>query len=266
MGSRIVMINTILRLTRPLVVLDCETTGVNTEQDRIIQLAITKHFPPPKDPIRWTSFINPGIPIPVEIQQVHGITDETLASAPKFATLAPELIRTAMTGVDFAGHGVMFDLKMFRGECRRASVTWDWEKTDARVIDTLRIRQVLRPNDLSTVYEEVTGQKLTNAHDAGADVEATEIILEGLLTKHPHVPRDIVALADFCWPVKSDSVDKAGKLVWRNGEACFSFGKWSGQPLRLVDRGYLKWVMGGDFPPETKTWIERALAGERIVR
>jgi len=255
-----------LQLLRPLTVFDVETTGVSWDNDRIIQISVTKHSPS-KDPIRWTSLVNPSIPVPVEIQRIHGITDEALAGAPTFKSLAADLARTAFTGVDFAGHGVTFDLKMFRAECRRAGVEWDWEKTDAKVIDTLRIRQITMPNDLSTVYEDITGQKLTNAHDAGADVIATEIVLAGQLSRHTKLPRTVTALADFCWPKKTDAVDAAGKFVWRNGKACLAFGKFSGRPLDDPSvKDYLAWMLRGDFPPETKDIVKRALSGEMPVK
>lgn len=254
------MINRVLQLTRPLTMFDVESTGSNPDQDRIIQLSITMHYSE-KDPVRWVSDINPGVLVPPEIQKIHGITDARLAEAPTFKSIAAEIVRKTLTNVDFAGHGVMFDLRMIRAECRRAGLDWDWEKTDSAVIDTLRIRQITRPNDLKTVYAEITGKTLDNAHDAGADVAATEEVLLGLLALYPHIPRTPAKLSEFCWPKKADAVDRAGKFVWRHHEACIGFGKFNGTPLKDVDAGYLRWMLKGDFPPDTKAIAEDALNG-----
>jgi DNA polymerase III subunit epsilon len=249
-----------LSLVRPLAVVDLEATGA-LDNDRIIQIAITIHYHH-RDPIAWKTLINPEIPIPREIQEVHGISDEAIAHAPKFKDIAAELVRKALTDTDYAGQHVSFDLKMLRQECRRVGVAWDWETTDSKVIDTLRILQVKEPRDLSTLYERFVGQKLKDAHDAGNDVAATEAILEAMLKTWPDLPRDVHALGELLITKRNHSIDRQGKIIWRHGEACIGFGKkWMGTPLRQVDRGYLKWMLKEDFPPDTKAICEAALAG-----
>ncbi len=252
-----------LNLTRSLTCFDVETTGVG-EDDRIIQLGITKHYPEGKEPVRWVSLVNPEMPIPPEVSRVHGITDDNVAKAPKFADIVHSLVR-ALTHTDFLGHGVTFDLKKIRGECRRVGIDWNWETSDSRVIDTLRLRQVTMPNDLSTCYQDITGEKLDNAHDAGIDVMATEIVLAGQLERYS-LPRNIAELAAVCWPKKADWIDATGKLVWRNGEACLGFGKHNGKPLKNCDKGYLSWILGQDFPSDFKTIIIEAKAGRFPVK
>ena len=75
-------LNEMLDLSRPLVVLDTETTGVDVAKDRIVQVGfqvweaagMTKE---------WRTLVNPGIPIPQEVVEVHGITDAMVQSCQK---------------------------------------------------------------------------------------------------------------------------------------------------------------------------------------
>ncbi len=253
----------VLTLVRPLTLFDVETTGT-LRTDRIVQIAVTVHYPD-KDPVAWSTLVNPGMPIPAESSAVHGITDEMVLGAPFFSQLAPRLAATAMTGCDFAGQRVTYDLRTFRAECKRVGVVWDWEADGALVIDTLRIRQIARPADLATLYAEATGLTLDDAHDAGADVRATEAVLAWQVREHG-LPRDVATLAAHCWPKRADRVDAEGKLIWRGGEAVVAFGKGEGIPLRQMDRGWLNWVLREDFSAELKGICREALAGRFPVK
>lgn len=63
----------------PLLSLDCESTGLAIESDRIVTIAIGRSTGPGDwNPIE-DSLINPGVPIPAEATKVHGITDEDAA-------------------------------------------------------------------------------------------------------------------------------------------------------------------------------------------
>lgn len=251
----------ILAITRPLVVLDVETTGT-TGQDRILQIAATKHYPDARPAVHWATYVNPEIPVPETSRAVHGITDEMLKDAPTFEMLAEKLIRSVLTGVDFAGHNVGFDLKMIRSECNRVAQPWDWERSDSCVIDTLRIYQIKDPRDLASAHWRFVKQVLADGHDAGRDVQATERVLLGQLAEFEDLPRNVAALAEFCQPKRSDSVDRSGKIVWRDGVACIGFGKkWNGVALSKVDRGYFQWMLNNDFPLDTQDIVRHALLG-----
>ena len=63
-----------LALHKPLVVLDLETTGVNQQEDRIVELAAVR-FTPELSAEPFHTGINPGISIPSTASDIHGITD-----------------------------------------------------------------------------------------------------------------------------------------------------------------------------------------------
>ncbi|MBQ5879325.1 MAG: 3'-5' exonuclease, partial [Alistipes sp.] len=70
-----------LKLKRPIVFFDLETTGVNTSSDRIVEISLIKVMPNGEE-IAKTRRINPEMPIPPEATAVHGITDEDVKDAP----------------------------------------------------------------------------------------------------------------------------------------------------------------------------------------
>ena len=76
-----------LQLTKPLAFIDLETTGINLGTDRIVEIAIVKILPDKSRSIK-RKLINPGIPIPPESSEVHGITDEMVKDAPEFRQLS----------------------------------------------------------------------------------------------------------------------------------------------------------------------------------
>lgn len=264
------MINlaTILQLTRPLTVFDLETTGGNPDTDRIWQISITRHRPK-KDPKRWTRFVNPQMPIPPELiekMKIHPEKLEKIAQAYPFSYYGPELAKDVMVDTDYAGHNILFDLRVIRREFQRLEIDWDWTKTDARTVCTLRIYQILFPRDLQAAYKEFVDPKgFEGAHDAGVDVRSTEEVLKGQLTRYPEIPRTIPELADYCFPKDVMWVDREGKFVWRHNEACIGFGKYAGTTLKSMvkkDAQYLDWMLKKDFPEDTKELIRKALKGE----
>jgi DNA polymerase-3 subunit epsilon len=152
-------------------------------------------------------------------------------------------------------------LKLLRAECKRAGVRWDFEDTDGRVIDPLRIYQTKHPRDLSAAYKEyVDAAGFDGAHDAEADVGATIAVLIGQLKRHEDLPRTVAELADFCFPARKGFADKTGKFSIRDGVHYFAFGKFKGQ-LATLQRGYLEWMMKGDFPKDAKEICAGLLGG-----
>ena len=72
-----------LRLKRPIIFFDLETTGVDTARDRIVEVSMIKIMPDGEE-ITRTRRLNPGMPIPPEATAVHGITDDDVRDCPTF--------------------------------------------------------------------------------------------------------------------------------------------------------------------------------------
>ena len=77
-------------LERPLAVIDLETTGVDTVNDRIVEISVLKIMPDGHR-VQRTRRVNPGTPIPVGATAIHGITDADVAGEPRFEEVVDRL-------------------------------------------------------------------------------------------------------------------------------------------------------------------------------
>ena len=123
-----------------------------------------------------------------------------------------------------------------------------------RIIDASIIFRERERRDLRTAYRFYCGKELVNAHSAAADTRATLEVLEAQLKRYADLPRDLDGLHKFCTAPDPSHVDREGKLVLRDGEAYFNFGKHRYRPLTQVlreDPEYLDWIIQkGDFAME----------------
>jgi len=250
-----------LELERPLVVLDLETTGVNYRYDRIIEIGAVKFFP---DGHReeFERRVNPERPIPLESQNIHGISDDDVEDELPFHGVAGELLRF-LRASDICGFGVQrFDIPMLAAEFSRVGVVFPDEGT--KVVDAQIIYHKREPRTLTAALELYCKRPHEDAHSAMADVEATIDVLQGQFDYYGDLPATVKALADVCNPEDSSNVDKEGKLKWSGDEILLSFGQKAGLSLRDLaesEPGYLKWMLKKDFSPEIKTIVQNALSG-----
>lgn len=248
-----------LQLVRPLIFFDVETTGVNTSKDRIIELYAVKILPD-KSRIQYFQRFNPGIPIPAEATEVHGITNVMVANEPHFAEKADILVEF-FSGCDLAGYNIVrFDIPILVEEFFRAGI----EKNpfdNAQCVDCLAIFHKKEPRNLAAALKFYAQEELVNAHSAEADVEATIKVLNGQLQKYTDLDPSVNKLSEFNTSQKN-IVDYDGRFV-RNaeGEIVFAFGTNKGK--RAVDNpGMLKWMLEKDFSGHTKFIARKILHGE----
>ncbi len=253
-----------LKLTRPLAVFDLETTGVDVERDRIVQIAVIRVAP---DGSRKTyeSLVNPEQPIPPEATAVNGISDDDVREAPTFVQICAE-VEAMFADADLAGfNSVRFDQPLLEHELERAGSALTFK--DARHLDAMRIFHQKEKRDLGAAYKLYCGTELSGAHNALVDTTATLDVLDAQLAHYADLPRDVEALHAFCNPDEGKYVDLRRKFLWNDtGEAEFTFGKFRGQSLNAVvadqrGRGYLEWMLGKDFSEEIKGILREALDG-----
>ena len=258
-----------LVLTRPLVCVDLEATGVWPGHDRIVQMATASIFPD-GSVSTWSSLVNPERPMPPAALAIHGITDAMVASAPTFAQLA-ERVWALLSGCDLTGYNVeRFDRRLLAAEFQRAGVANP--TAGALVIDayTIFVRQEPRSLDAALRFYGVEeGQAHRQAHDASSDVEATVAVLAAQLRTYADLPKTVAALHAWLHPSDPNRIDADGKLVWRDGVATVAFGAQAGTSLADLaagDRSFLEWVLRKDFSDEVKAIVKDALAGRFPVR
>ncbi len=246
-----------LQLKRPIVFFDLETTGINVTQDRIVEISMVKVLPGDKDPIKDTRRVNPGIKIPAEATEVHGITNEDVANCRTFKEMAKEIAQF-FTGCDIAGfNSNKFDLPMLSEEFSRAGVSFDFTKH--RFIDVQTIFHKKEQRTLVAAYRFYCNKNLENAHSAMADTMATFEVLEAQLERYSDLPTDVEQLSIYS--SQNRNVDLMGRLVYNDeGKEVINFGKYKGQLAEEVlrrDPGYFSWILGGDFPQNTKDVFTR---------
>jgi DNA polymerase III epsilon subunit family exonuclease len=162
-------------------VFDCETTGTTPGVDEIVSLAALRLDAEGFETKRFASLIRPDRPIPVEATEVHGIKDEDVVSAPRFAEIASELLEL-LTDAVFVAHNARFDLPMLQRAFVRAGI----EYQPSGVACTLDAFRLLEPLGSDHRLESICQRRdicLVNAHEAPSDPCATAVLLRVLLAE-----------------------------------------------------------------------------------
>lgn len=239
-----------MKLKRPVVVFDIESTGINIATDRIVELCAMKVMPSGETIVK-TIRVNPTIPIPKEVSEIHGIYDEDVKNEPTFAQIAKDLAGF-FQGCDIAGYNSnRFDVPLLVEEFLRVNI--DFKGDGRKFIDVLRIFQKMERRDLISAYKFYCGKDLTNAHSAEADVIATYEVLLAQLQKYEDIENDVDFLHDFS--KDGNFVDSGRRLVLEEDVVKFNFGKHKGKSVEEVlkrEPQYYDWIMRSDFLLDTK--------------
>ena len=252
-----------LNLQRPLAILDLETTGTFPDEDRIVEIGILKIYPSGKRS-EYHARVNPGVPIPPEATEIHGITNNDVKRKPEFHKIARQVQRF-LNGCDLAGFNALrFDIPFLRNEFQRANLPFSFEGT--RTVDALRIFHLKEPRDLKAAYLFYCRKKHIKAHSALDDARASWQVLQAQLERYPDLSPDLDDLHNLSTENERYVDPQGRKFEWRNGQAAFAFGnKHRGRFLKDVaenDAEYLQWMLGTDFSPDTKQIVTNALNGK----
>lgn len=266
------MIHQLLNLTRPLFVLDAETTGLNVRTARILELGFQR-WEAEGMTLEWKSFINPGIPIPESAAAIHGITNDMMLLCtkcqllrgdctcqdfhvvPYFKQLAHNLAK-GLSDCDFAGKNPRFDLRILDNEFRRSQVEWSY--AGACIVDIDRLEALAHPRDLSSLHEKYIGNKHDNAHGVLPDVRASANVIVKQLETHTNLPRNLSDLHTAQWPGWL-TIDGSVRLV--NGVATLMFGKHRDTALKDVPHSYFDWILSNNFSADLKAIASEAKMG-----
>lgn len=254
-------INKLIKLEKPLVVFDIESTGLILSVDKIVEIAYIKYLPNGRT-IKDDIFLNPEMNISLESSAIHGITNEDVASMPTFRDKAKELWDVFQDSHYGGFNIIQFDLPMLKREFLRVGMNFEFKTDD--IIDSKTIFHYMEPRTLSAAYRFYCNKEHDDAHSAIADVEVTTEILINQLEKYQEI-HDWNFLNKIHHSSDDRFVDNDRKFYWRDSEAYFSFSKHKDTPLSEVakiDPGFLQWIMTADFSDETKNIVQKALGGE----
>ncbi len=267
-----------LKLKKPLAFFDLETTGVDTINDRIVEISMLRAMPDGTS-LQKTMRINPEMPIPAEVSAVHGIYDEDVKDCPTFRKAASEIV-SFLEGCDLAGYNsVRFDLPLLVEEFMRVGVEFD--VTKRRMVDAQKIFHYMEPRNLAAAFRFYCGREMSEegtAHSAEFDTYVTfQVLIEQVKRYENQEKKDDKGNVSI--PIVNDvevldklsrgnQFDLASRMVYNDkGQVVFNFGKHKGKLVTDVlrqDQSYYDWMMRGDFARDTKrrlTEIKVSMSG-----
>lgn len=262
-----------LKLQKPLAFFDLETTGINPQEDRIIEISIITALPDGTTRT-YTKKVKPEIAVPIESSMIHGIYDKDLKDEPSFEELADDIL-AEFADSDLAGYNVIkFDLPLLLAELHR--VKKEFDISERRLVDAQKIFFMMEPRNLSAAYKFYCGEDIETlggqAHSAETDTLATYHILNAQIKRYENVTQQDHDGKEFT-PIQNDievlhrfstdkMVDLSGRFVMNdNNEPCFNFGKHKGKTIEWVltrEPGFYDWMMKNDFAPDTKQHMHAA--------
>lgn len=217
-------------------VIDVETTGLDPESDRIVEIAAVTVALEPRPRVAalaLDTLVNPGVPIGPVAQSIHHIGDDMVAGAPRYEALIPRLGELARSG-PFAAHRAAFD-RAFTGSRRPWICTWRlarhlWPEAPGHA------NQVLRYHLRLEVDERLAGEAGIVPHRAAGDALVSAALLVRELEQAP-------AGADL----PSWALDLSTRPVLL---PVATFGKHRGERWSEVPRDYIEYLAGQPLDDE----------------
>ncbi|MBX3045164.1 MAG: 3'-5' exonuclease [Ignavibacteriae bacterium] len=236
-----------------IVFFDIETTGTDLNNDKIVEIYLKKL--PDNKILEYR--INPGIPIPKAASDVHGITDKDVNNAPSFKDIAKNIFQF-IDKCDLAGYNaIKFDIPFLYRELKDAGFLLDYKSI--RLYDSYSIFTHFEKRTLEAAYKFYCNKELENAHQAGADVEATIEVFKAQLDRYGLKDKKEIALISSN---NKEILDISGKFTYNDdGVVVFTFGNNKDKPA-ANHKDYLEWMLRSNFAPDTKQIIHQILKGE----
>ncbi len=169
---------------RVFVALDLETTGLDPNQDAILEIAAVR-FVEGEPAAEWQTLVNPGRPIPPAITQLTGITDAEVATAPPLEAVLPQL-EAFVGNAPLVGHNIAFDL----GFLQAAGVFHDHPAAD-----TYQAAAVLwprAPRYALSALAQALGWPTDDAHRALGDARRAGWLFLALVDEAAHLPPELL--------------------------------------------------------------------------
>jgi DNA polymerase III subunit epsilon len=221
---------------------DLETTGTNTDKDRIIEIYALKIDDNGKrDELHY--IFNPGIPISEEAARINGFTNDYVKDKPFFEDAGDHIFNFFDNEILIGYNIRKFDNRILSEEFKRCGFNFDLNSR--KFIDVYTLWNQLEPRTLQGAIKRFCNETTSDLHGAQKDVNATIRIFEKM--------KDLFGLNEMSIDElnKIENPDEnsicSGKLLKaQNGELIFNFGKQKGKTVKSVskkDLGYINWLL-----------------------
>lgn len=234
-------------------VVDVETTGFTPADCGITEIgAVRVHGG--QVVAEFSSLVNPGTPVPCNVEELTGIGDEMLAGAPAVASVLPGLLAFAQGSV-LAAHNARFDLSFLTAACEGAGLPWP----SFAVIDTVQLARHLMvvPDEVTDcklgTLAEFFGTRVQPSHRALADARSCAGILARLTDRL--ASKGITTLDELAqWLVEQAAAQDAARAreAVRVAEAEAAMAR-----RRVVAAELARWPRGLRWLPVAARWLSR---------
>lgn len=160
---------------KSFVVFDLETTGI-TAYDKITEIGAIKIVDGSFTEM-FQTLVNPQIPIPADVTQITGITNEMVKDAPIFDDVVADFYKFTRNST-MVGHNISFDMGFITRQAKECYYNFDNGTADTLILSRQNLK--LKNHKLKTVCKEL-GVKLDNAHRAMSDALATANVFKKLI-------------------------------------------------------------------------------------
>ena len=207
--------------------LDCESTGLDPETDRVIEIAIAR-FTFEQILEEFETLINPKCPIPEVSQEIHKISSEMLEGKPQVHEVLPQVLKM-IEGHIVVGHGINFDLGLLSAEARRHNIPTQLDKQP--YLDTLRMARLYGESPINSLQQL---RQHFNIQPEGAHRAMSDVIVNIEVFKHLakpyHTTEELFQILQK--PIRLKRMP---------------LGKHKGRPFEEIPVEYLLWAEKKDF-------------------
>lgn len=209
------------------VCIDCETTGLDSQQDRIIEVAVMC-FDANTIYSEWESLIDPECPIPETSIAIHHITPDMVQGKPTIAQVMPEVLKLIGDHI-IIGHGVGFDIDILATAAERHAIPSKLRQN--RYLDTLRMARLYGECPVNSLEQlrKHFNIPLEGAHRAMSDVVVNKEVFKYLAKRYKTTDQLFEALSK---PILLKTMP---------------LGKHKGRPLKEIPLQYLQWMANKEF-------------------
>ena len=261
---------------KTIIFFDCESTGLNTTTDRIIQLSLIK------TDIQFNILekkklllSNCGVPIHPKAFEAHGISEQDLAGKFEFKQYATKIFEYLESSDYIAGYNIKgFDIPLLYEEFVRCGIIWNPKP----IIDCCVIFKNREKRNLEHALKFYCGKELDGAHDAENDVIATIEVCKGQIEMYSldkyirligesenvinqeQVPVENTLVSESKYPDEDNRLSWDGKIVLNSENVpVWGFGKFKDKQLKDADLGYINWFLNSDFSNQSKNILRSLL-------
>ena len=225
--------------------LDCETTGLKTDTDRVLEIAVVR-FRGAETLNEFESLINPRCPIPEDSIAIHHITQEMVKDKPTIDTVLPEILEMIGDRI-IIGHNIHFDVNILLAEAKRAGISS--RLNENQQIDTLRLARLYGGSPVNSLEElrKHFNIPMEGAHRAMNDV-VVNVQLFSYLIKQFRTLKQLFSTLEH-------------PILLKN----MPLGKYKGRKFEDIPLDYLRWAVRLDFDQDLihslRTEINRRKTG-----